>query len=499
MNRFFECFVFSGSLFIATVTAQQPGGQRFLDLTYERALELALAANFRIQVEEFNPQIADARRLQESGVFDPRIEASITYDENRRDLRTLDPGFQLLESNRFADTSGVVGEAGLVGLTPWGLTYDLGVAVTRTTDDRTPIDERFDSFIGGSIVQPLLRGFGTDVNLAQIRIARADQAISAWSLRQKLIDVITDTAFVYNNLYASIRNLEVEIRSRDLAAQTLQDNRKRAEIGVMTELDVVQALADVAAREERVLVAERLVLDNENFLKQLVTDEVASILDTRVRVEQPPIDLDFAFDLQSDLEAAFDLRPDYRQALLDIQKQNINVIFTRNQALPRLDLVGSLGLNGIDTSLGRSISEIATPSNVAASAGAIFSLPVPNREARGALQISELGTAQALVALKQLEQSIYVETDNAAGQIVTARKRIEATTAARVAAARTLEAAQSRLASGTATTFEVLQFQRDFAEAEISELQAYTDYQNAIAEYARVTGTTLTRYGLELE
>jgi outer membrane protein TolC len=54
-----------------------------------------------------------------------------------------------------------------------------------------------------------------------------------------------------------------------------------------------------------------------------------------------------------------------------------------------------------------------------------------------------------------------------------------------------LEAAQARLASGTATTFEVLQFQRDFAQAEINEVRALTDHQKAIAEYARRTGRTL--------
>jgi outer membrane protein TolC len=255
----------------------------------------------------------------------------------------------------------------------------------------------------------------------------------------------------------------------------------------------------VAAREERVLVAERAVADNQNFLKQLMTDEIADLLRTPVRIATPPFDRRVSVDLEADLERAFEIRPDYRQALLDLQKRNINVVFSRNETLPRLDLVGSLGLNGIETEIGESVSQLSVPSNLAGSIGALFSLPVPNREATGQFQVTKLEVARAQVELKQLEQGIFVEADNAAGQIETTRKRIETTRVARIFSERTLETAQARLDSGTATTFEVLQFQRDLAEAEVSEMRALTDHQKAIAEYAQTVGTTLEANWISLE
>jgi len=352
------------------------------------------------------------------------------------------------------------------------------------------LNESYNTFIGGTINQPLLRGFGTDVNLAQIRKARADRAISAWALEASAIDVVTETILAYNDLHFSIRNLEVEERSRGLAAQLLADNRKRAEIGVMSPLYVLQSQSDLAGREERVLVARRLMLDNENFLKALVTDEISGILTTRVRIAPPPFDFEIAINVPEDLRLAFERRPDFRQALLDLQKREINVVFTRNQALPRLDLIASLGLNGIDSNLAESTGSLTSPSNLAATAGAVFALPVPNRTGRGDAEAARLEVAKALVDLKRLEQSIYVEVDNAAGRIETTRELVDATRIAREFAARTLEAAEVRLASGTATTFEVLQFQRDLAQAEINEVRALTDHQKAIAEYARRTGRT---------
>jgi outer membrane protein TolC len=339
------------------------------------------------------------------------------------------------------------------------------------------------------------------VNLAQLRIARADRAISEWTLRDRIIRVVTDTVNIYSELYFTTENLAVEDRSRALAAQLVEDNAKRAEIGVMSPLDVIQARSDLAAREGRVLVAQRAMLDNENFLKQLVTDEVFRVLETRLTIAPLP-DLPGAkADKEKDFPLAFQLRPDYRQALLDLQKRQINVVFTRNQTLPRLDLIASFGINGIDTTFNKSVQRVVGQDdyNLTWTTGVIGSLPIPNRDARGQLEAAKLEIAKALVDLKRLEQFILIEADNAAGQIETTRKLIETTGTARDFAQKTLDAAQIRLANGKITTFEVLQFQRDLAAAESNEVRARADHMRAIAAYAQATGLTLQKNHIAID
>lgn len=480
-----------------------------LELTLQKAIHLALAKNFRIKTAAFSPQIAKEQQRSTSGKFDPTLGASATYSSSRRELRTLGTDLQVptladggLADALFAEQSGSEFSTSITGLLPWGLTYDIGPTLNIDNDNRRdPQFTRYDSFAGLTLVQPLLKNFGTDVNLADVRIARANTAISQWELRQQVIDVITDTITVYCELYFSIENLAVERRSRSLAAKLVEDNGKRAEIGVMSPLDVMQARSDLASREERVLVAERTVADNENFLKQLVTDEVTRLLETHLEITPPQLPDNDPPELERDLARAFDIRPDYRQALLDIQKRQITVIFTRNQALPRLDLTGSLGINGIDTDLSTSFERVSGQqnNNLAWNIGAIFSVPIPNRTGTGNREVSKLEALRALVELKRLEQSILVEADNAAGQIETTRKRVEATSVARDFAQQTLDAAQTRLENGTTTTFEVLQFQRDLATAEANAYRARADAIQAIARYARLIGATLERNRIILE
>lgn len=469
-------------------------GAEQLNLNQADAVRRALAKNFLIRMEEFNPKIARAQQKSTAGTFDPTAQVSYNYNYNEQAGINVDGSGNPTDVDLIAITSGQVAEASLSGLLPLGTRYDLS-ANLNSNDVSNRNYTSYNSFVGASIIQPLLRGFGTDVNLGALRIARANVTISQWQLQQRVMDVITQTVQVYNDLYFFTRNLEVENRSRDLASQLLKDNMKRAEVGVMSPLDVVQAQADLAAREERVLVAERQMKDAENALKQLVTDNVTDVLSIQVGITPPEANLNFRVDRTKDFAAAFELRPDYRQALLDLQKRNINLVFARNQVLPRLDLQASLGLNGIDTELADSlIGTIGNNSTLAASVGGVVSIPIPNQYARGQLDVAKLEIARALVDLKRVEQGILVESDNAAGAIETSRKRIDASRAARDYAGKTLDAAQTRLASGTSTTFEVLQFQRDYANAQISEVGALTDYNKAIAEYSRRTGTTLRQY-----
>ena len=266
----------------------------------------------------------------------------------------------------------------------------------------------------------------------------------------------------------------------------------------MSPLNITSARAEVASRQEGVILAIRRVKDNENLLKQLVTNDLESMLSVQVEIKPPPSP-GFRADVQSGITDALALRPDYRQAVLAIERQNIVLAQRKDQALPRLDLVGSLRLLGVDDDLAASFQRIPSRDQSKWTAGVEFSVPIPNRAGRAGVVSAQLAAAQALVELHRLEQQIIVEVDNASGQIVTARERITSTTEARLLAKESLEAGDERLRAGTGTTFEVLELQEKLAEAEAAEIRARSDYNNAISDYNEQTGTTLRAYRLKVD
>ncbi|MES2570969.1 MAG: TolC family protein [Verrucomicrobiota bacterium] len=465
-----------------------------LHLTHESAIHMALAKNFTLQVERFSPQIARQNVKRESGRFDPNFDISASRSENT--VRDVFFNGQHSPGDGTARTDSLT--TGLSGITPWGLSYDLATGIINTPGRSANSGDEITSNTSIGLNQPLLRGFGPDANLAQLRIARNNVLVSEWQLRQRIIDTITTTDFVYNELHLAHETLRVAERSRQLALQLLADNSKRAEIGVMSPLNVTTARAEAAARQEGVILARRQVKDNENLLKQLVTNDLEQMLSIEVEIEPPPSPV-FKANVPAGITEALALRPDYQQSLLEIRNRHINLVFTKNQALPRLDLNASLNLIGVDNGFGGSFEHIGRGDRTSWSAGAIFSVPIPNRTGQASVAAAQLSSAQAVLNLQRIEQQIVVDVDNASGQIITSRERIVSTNEASILARESLDAGEERLRAGTGTTFEVLELQKRLVDAEAAELRSRSDYNKAVAEYRRRTGTTLRRYNVVVD
>ena len=229
-----------------------------IHLTLRKAIQLAIANNLAIKVGEFNPEIADARITAELGVFDPSLNLNATHNSANSTLDETETG-----------------NFGIGGTSLYGTSYQVGLANTATHLNRYTTGAQL------SLTQPLLRGFGSDVNLASLRISRNNRKISEWEFKQGIINVVTQTVFVYNELYSALRNYDAAMHSRDLALELCGEEKARVEAGTRIELDVITAQADAASREEAVILAKNNIENNARFLKQLITSDTKTLLETR--------------------------------------------------------------------------------------------------------------------------------------------------------------------------------------------------------------------------
>jgi outer membrane protein len=127
-----------------------------------------------------------------------------------------------------------------------------------------------------------------------------------------------------------------------------------------------------------------------------------------------------------------------------------------------------------------------------------FSLPIGNRTARANLAITKSALSQATLTISGEEQQVQAEVRNAAFALESARQRIDAARAARVAAETQLYAEQERFAVGMSTNFLVLTRQNDLTNARVTETSALTDYRKAATEFARATGVLLEERRIEV-
>jgi len=104
-----------------------------------------------------------------------------------------------------------------------------------------------------------------------------------------------------------------------------------------------------------------------------------------------------------------------------------------------------------------------------------------------------------LLKLKQLEQNVMVEIDNAVKAAQSAWESVDATQKAHTYAEAALNAEQGKYAAGKSTTFTVLQLQNNLTSARSQEIRALANYNEALANLAAAEGSTLQRRNLDLE
>lgn len=465
-------------------------------LTLEEAIQRALEKNYTIKISRFDTEIAAARVTESIGKFDPVLSGSYTKSGNRNPLLTFTtPGIRDTTTDE-TDTY----EAGVGGLMPWGLSYRLGGTTTNARGTFNNYANNYDSFAGASATQPLLRDFGFGPTLASIRIARTDRRISEWEFRQSVIDTVTRVIAAYHDLNFAHAYLRTTTRSRDLAAGLLEENTKRFRIGNMSEYDVTSARSRVASREEDVLIVQRRLLDAENALKALISDDrTPALLDRHFEIATIPPAGAVTVDAASDFKIALEKRPDYQQAKLILKRSGINSRLQLNQLLPRVDLVGSYGYNGLEADRAASRRQVQDRDYRSYSWGVVASVPLTFTTERARYRAAKLQERQAGTQLEQVEQTIVVLVGNAAGQIDTAQKRIEVNRRARELAQATLDAEEKRLRVGQSNTFFVAQQQELLAIAEVQEAAAQSDYHKALAEYNRQLGVTLEKLNIAIE
>ena len=105
---------------------------------------------------------------------------------------------------------------------------------------------------------------------------------------------------------------------------------------------------------------------------------------------------------------------------------------------------------------------------------------------------------QATLQLKQQEQNIYLEIKRAVRAVETNYQRVEAYKVARELRQQQLEAEEEKLKVGLTTPYFVLQYQRDLATSQTTELQAIIDYNLSLADLSRAMGISLEEKNISM-
>lgn len=484
MIRFQHAIVLSLAAALAAGSIAHADNRREIRLSLADAVALSLKNNPELAIAGVAPRIAAADVKQERGVFDPILSLFAGLDRDKTPL-----GLAGLGSFR----NGYTAEARLSGRLALGTEYDLRYGTTRVTTDSpaAPFSPASSGFAELAIRQPLLRGFGS-VNEAGITIARGNERIAKLGLHRESEQTVATTVDAYWRLVRAHKSLAVARESLALAEQLVQRTQTRVAAGDLPTIELTQARASVAARQEAVILGEAEVGNaNDALARLLVIDprEVFSV--TLVPTEEPTV----AAVSAPDLDETFRRRADVRAARQAVTNAEVALAAARNLRRPDLSAVGSVAVGGLASQWHNAQRELAleVADQHRFTAGLVFTVPLGNRGAEGAYDKAHLVVARAKLALRSLELQVTEEVRSAQRNLEASIRRVDATQRATELAREQLVAGEKRLATGLSTAFEVLRLQTDLAAAQNAEIAAMTGYRAGAMRVQLATGSLLGR------
>ena len=493
--------------------------QRVFSLTLDDAIERALERNLDIAVERLNPQVQDLSVAQANSAFLPTVTSDFDLSHRLSPSRSQLDGAGRLEQTAVETESGSF-SFGLEQAVKWGGgRYSVGWDNSRTEGNNVflSFNPSYGSNFSLNYTQPLLRGFGTDSQRRQLIVSQINRDLSDVDLRETIANTLADVRSAYWDLVYSYASVAVQQQALDLAERLVRDNRARVEIGTMAPIDVVQAQSEAANRRQSLAQAEQILRTAELTLKRLIVNGTEDdVWDAQIDpVDQPAFEMT-PVDVEAAIRTALDTRTDIARTRRQLDINDVTLAYLRNDTLPSLDLVSSFQLQGqggtqrispflggpalvtIPGGYGDAINNLVDADFPVWDVRLQLTYPLGQSSEKAAHARARLQVQQTQAQIRQLELQIATEVTNAALQIESIQKRIDAARVARELTEEQLAAEESKFEVGISTNFFVVQAQRDLATAQDSELRAILDYQQALIEFDRVQQTSISRAGISI-
>lgn len=515
----------------APATTPAPGaapGATPLPLPLREAVAQALERNLDIAVRRLDPDALRQEIVENEAAFDLALDGTAEFSRSETEPQSA---FAASSNKEWFLSTGLtkVSRRGGFYRLSWNYndqdaTYPGGVQQFRIVPHRAFSSLTFHA------ERDLLRNYSLSVEQASIERAKLRHRLSEEDLRTQILVTIESVEQGYWDVFGAYRALDVAHSSLDLAKDFLRQTRIRVDVGTLPPIEITTAEAEVASREEDVIVAENRIRNLEDQLRALVRMTPDSPDWNRpIRTTDAPGFAPQPIDTDKAIATALARRPDIVRARVAVEQTQLEERFSAGQTLPQLRVYGSYTRSGNNYDLndtvpisypcldvdgnpttctelairdqGRTepLSELVrSPRNNDWVVGARFSYPLGNRAAKAAVARTRLRTQQAQLTQDQLEQSIRVEVRTAVRDLQTAARRVETTRVNVTLQRKKLDAEQKRYENGLSTAYQVLQFQTDLRNAELAEIQAIVDYNKALATLGRAQGTLGDDRGIQM-
>jgi len=494
------------SCVVVPLVISAPGFASERSMSLEEAIAEALEKNLDLQVEEVNRKIRESAILVERKPFAWNLNASYLWQaiddpQNTREFVATGGGFDPGLAPRIFEERNQDLRFGIGKRLMWGTNVELGARLSsldNTLNRNIPpslFNPEYESFVGITITQPLWKGFGRNVNEAGIRAAMAATEASEMLVRIRAMTITAETASRYYDLAFAVENEKVRQEAVDLAEKLVARSRELESEGKATIGSVLEAEVAYFQRMEDMIEATSTKIDRQNALLLLMTDG-QSELPTTVRPTSSMASTFTPPDREDMVEKAKNERVDVEYYRKLLEQAGYVAVRARNHSKPQVDLVASVGGNGLSGDIGGAFSENLSMQGPEYSVGLTFSMPLGKDTRQAEYLMAQQEIRKAELELQKQKAVVGLEIDTALSRVRSLLQRVQTADKAQESGLLNLLNEQQLLEEGRSDNFRVLVFQQEYSDTATRAIAARTELNKSIVGLWLAEGAIFDRLGV---
>jgi outer membrane protein len=456
-----------------------------IEVTLEDAILMMLENNRSLMVESMEHPISKTYESEAEAAFDPVLSSGADYSRNRAWSQTRSM------NNTSSDVNSNVG---VTQSFPIGTEVSAGLRAGRSWSDL--YSNQYDTRLGLTLTQALLRGKSVDVNLADIRQRRLDTRITDYEFRGFAQSLVAQVEETYWDYALAMKRIEIYQESLRLAEKQHNETEELISVGMLPEKEITAAKAEIAFRRQGLIDAKSNLEKIRLRFIRLLNPAGSNYWDRDVIIKELPSVPDVKMDeVKEYVDLSFQLRPELNRARLGIQRNELEIVKTRNGLLPKMDFFIDLGRTGYADSFGRSLEDLGED-HYDYTVGLQLQYEIGKRRSEAKDQRAMLQQEQAKESVENLTQLIEMEVRQAYIEVNRSREQISASRETLKLQEEKLDIEREKFKVGKSTILNVAQAQRDLLQSRIDEVQAVVNYIKSLLELYRLDGSLLERRGI---
>ncbi len=429
-------------------------------LTLKKAMLLSLDHNNDIRVAELNRVSQKFLLVVARKEFEPnyKLSSSATYQNNTTPKYNINPQIGIK--------------------TPFGTQIDLDYGKNFVGDETHSVTL--------TAKQPLLKGFGPEVVLANLRNSYDNEKVNRLGFKDTITKSVQKVIQQYRKVIADQNKLKVGERGLEAEKSNLKKVRLLVKHGRKPEHDLIAQEAQVANRKLTVIQQENSYRnDMKDFLALLNLDPESHIkLDDKIELYKAKIP-----NREEALKIALKNNTKYQQDLIKFRQDKRSLMLAKDNNRWDLNVEASASLDRSGNQSRYEEPEVKLN----------LSIPIDDVKLQQGLTDARIRIEQDKIQLAQERRDVQKEVLKEINDLELSKQQIIIGEQSVSLSTKTYQGTLIRYRHGLVTIFEVTSRENDLLDKEIELINDKIEYLNSIDSFYVNLGTAVDRWGIEIQ